>query len=79
MKIENYDCEEEYDKLSKIYDKWASPTWPDDDNIQGLINFIKTFPGGRRILELGVGTGNVAINYTWMVIIILLVQIKVLA
>ena len=43
MKIENYDCEEEYDKLSKIYDKWASPTWPDDDNIQGLINFIKTF------------------------------------
>ena len=62
MKIENYDCEEEYDKLSKIYDKWASPTWPDDDNIQGLINFIKTFPGGRRILELGVGTGNVAIK-----------------
>ena len=62
MKIENYDCVEEYDKFSKIYDKWTSPTWPDDDNIQGLINFIKTFPGGKHILELGVGTGNVAIK-----------------
>ena len=63
MKIENYDCVEEYDKFSKIYDRYYhSPTWPDDDNIQGLINFIKTFPGGKNILELGVGTGNVALK-----------------
>ena len=62
MKIENYDCVEEYDKFSKIYDKWTSSTWPDDDNIQGLINFIKTFPGGKHILELGVGTGNIALK-----------------
>ena len=35
MKIENYDCVEEYDKFSKIYDRYYhSPTWPDDDNIQ---------------------------------------------
>ena len=60
MKIENYDCVEEYDKLSKIYDKWASPTWPNDDNIQGVIDFVKSYPGGKNILELGVGTGNVA-------------------
>ena len=61
MKIENYDCVEEYDKFSKIYDRYyGSPTWPDDDNIQGLIDFVKSYPGGKNILELGVGTGNVA-------------------
>jgi len=62
MKLEYYDCVEEYDKFSEMYDKWTSPTWPDDDNIQGLIDFVKSYPGGKNILELGVGTGNVAIK-----------------
>ena len=43
MKIENYDCEEEYDKFSEMYDKWVSPTWPNDDNIQGFIDFLERY------------------------------------
>lgn len=50
---------EEYDKLSVIYDDLYAPTWPKGPNLEGLISFLKTFPGGNNICEVGVGTGNV--------------------
>lgn len=63
MEIKDYDCEEEYDKFSEMYDRYyCSPTWPDDKNIQGLIDFVKSYPGGKNILELGIGTGNVSVK-----------------
>ncbi len=58
--IDNYICNVEYDKLSEIYDQYYSPKWPIDPNIQGFINYLKKWPGGDNIIELGVGTGNVA-------------------
>lgn len=50
---------DEYNKLSQMYDEYYSPTWPLDNNIQGLINYLRKWEGGLKILELGVGTGNV--------------------
>ena len=49
----------EYDTLSMIYDDLYAPTWPHSQNLEGLITFLKSFPGGNNILEVGIGTGNV--------------------
>ncbi len=50
----------DHSKLAKIYDQYYSPKWPVDNNIEALINYLKKWPGGDNIIELGVGTGNVA-------------------
>lgn len=50
---------EEYDKLSVIYDDLYAPTWPAGPNLEGLIAYLITFPGGNNICEVGIGTGNV--------------------
>lgn len=50
---------EEYDKLSVIYDDLYAPTWPNGPNLEGLMSFLITYPGGNNICEMGVGTGNV--------------------
>ncbi len=60
MEIKNFDCSVEYDKLAEMYDSYYCPTWPLDDNIQGLVDYLKTWSGGDKILEVGIGTGNVA-------------------
>lgn len=49
----------DYDKIHTVYDECYAPGWPLDQNSQ-IINFLKTWPGGNNILELGVGSGNVA-------------------
>lgn len=58
--MKEFNCTTEYDKLAAMYDHYYAPTWPFDDNIQGLVDFLKTWPGGDKILEIGIGTGNVA-------------------
>ncbi len=55
-----FNCSVEYDKLAEMYDSYYCPTWPFDDNIQGLIDYLKTWSGGDNILEIGIGTGNVS-------------------
>lgn len=55
-----FNCSVEYDKLAEMYDNYYAPTWPFDENIQGLVDYLKKWPNGHRILEIGIGTGNVA-------------------
>ena len=40
--MKEFDCTTEYDKLAAMYDNYYAPTWPFDDNIQGLVDFLKT-------------------------------------
>lgn len=55
-----FNCSVEYDKLAEMYDAYYAPNWPFDDSTQGLIDYLKTRPGGKNILEIGIGTGNVS-------------------
>lgn len=50
----------EYDKIAKVYDDFWSPHWPNDPVLKTVINFVAKNPGGERILELGIGSGNIS-------------------